>query len=190
MKTLLWIRNNTHHCVQENWSYLSLFLTSHALSCLLSIPLGRRGLYCFELFYDMFDRRKELSLIYNWEHCRKFSPLQISDLPSRTSEFVELSCSAAIRKWTHSHEVYFFLKSASIPSTSSTSSIENNSRKIIPNPLIATETKKYWWLHFQKTAGLFSFYFLFFFSLISDFESCLRLMSVLNQCGKFKIICN
>lgn len=98
--------------------------------------------------------------------------------------------SAAIRKWTHSHEVYFFPKSPSLPSTSSTSSIENNSRKIIPNPLIATETKKYWWLHFQKTAGLFGFYFLFFFSLISDFESCLRLMSVLNQCGKFKIICN
>lgn len=93
----------------------------------------------------------------------------------------KFSCAAAIRKWTHSRKFlkglfrhmksdYSFSKSDSLSSTSSTSSIENDSRKVLTNPLIAIETKEYWWLHFRKTAGLFGFNFLFFFSKYSDFE--------------------
>ena len=39
---------------------------------------------------------------------------------------------------------YSFSKSDSLSPTSSTSSIENDSRKILTNPLIAIETKEYW----------------------------------------------
>ena len=34
-----------------------------------------------EFFCGMIDRRKVYSLIFNWEHSQRFSPLRISDTP-------------------------------------------------------------------------------------------------------------
>ena len=40
-------------------------------------------------FSGMVDRQKACSLISSWDHCQRFSPLQISDMPQAVFEPVQ-----------------------------------------------------------------------------------------------------
>ena len=105
-------KNCGYHCLQNLFFFL-LFVSLLTAPIVKNINILPGMMMIMNCFCGIIDRRKVVSLISRQDHCRRYSPMRISNTPragfelaqNLSSGFVEWSCAVVITTTTR-HSIF------------------------------------------------------------------------------------